>query len=86
MLLDRLNHLNERKKRKPDLLFALCFFGSGIISKRSMIPTGHQVGDNLLIEVSKRLETGLRASDTVARPARFRNTGAHAGDEFVCID
>ena len=37
---------------------------------------GHDVGDKLLVALARRLEDGLRGSDT---PARF------GGDEFVVL-
>jgi diguanylate cyclase (GGDEF)-like protein len=37
---------------------------------------GHDTGDQILLEVGRRLDSGVRVSDTVARPA---------GDEFVVL-
>ncbi|HUP84402.1 MAG TPA: EAL domain-containing protein [Acidimicrobiales bacterium] len=44
---------------------------------------GHHVGDQVLVEVARRLEAGFRLSDGVARAAV--NVGRVAGDEFLVL-
>lgn len=74
LLADRLLQAMDRCRRQRDLL-AVCFMdldGFKPVNDRY----GHAVGDQLLIEVSWRLNNMVRAGDTVARLG---------GDEFVLI-
>ncbi len=84
LLIDHLDHVNQRKKRKPDLLFAL-FFMDFDRFKQVNDTMGHQAGDLLLIEISRRLEEGLRSIDTIARFTGPETLARIAGDEFVIL-
>jgi diguanylate cyclase (GGDEF)-like protein len=46
---------------------------------------GHAAGDELLLEIAKRLESSLRASDTVARFAGAHTVARMGGDEFTVL-
>ena len=84
LLLEHLWHANERKKRKPELLFGLFFLDFDRF-KQVNDSLGHQFGDQLLIEVSHRLEVGLRATDTICRFTGPDTLARIAGDEFVIL-
>jgi len=74
LFMDRLNRSVVEAKRSGEV-FALMFIDLDRF-KPVNDTYGHQVGDALLIEVARRLEAGVRESDTVARLA---------GDEFTII-
>ena len=46
---------------------------------------GHVAGDELLVEIAKRLESSLRASDTVARFEGGHTLARMGGDEFTVL-
>jgi diguanylate cyclase (GGDEF)-like protein len=46
---------------------------------------GHVAGDELLVEIAKRLESSLRASDTVARFEGNHTLARMGGDEFTVL-
>jgi diguanylate cyclase (GGDEF)-like protein len=46
---------------------------------------GHVAGDELLVEIAKRLESSLRASDTVARFEGAHTLARMGGDEFTIL-
>ncbi|MET1257260.1 putative bifunctional diguanylate cyclase/phosphodiesterase [Aliikangiella maris] len=74
LLLDRINHSIQLSKRNQD--FAGILFIDLDHFKKVNDTEGHQVGDKLLIEVSKRIKVCLREHDTLARLG---------GDEFVVL-
>jgi len=74
LLKDRINtaiHFHQRQKLKMAVLF-LDLDGFKVVNDTY----GHDVGDELLVQVSKRLENCVRESDTVVR---------FGGDEFVLL-
>lgn len=75
LFMDRLYHAVERAKRRENYQYAVLFLDIDRF-KDINDSLGHIAGDNLLIEVSKILVDGLRATDTVARLG---------GDEFVIL-
>jgi len=75
LFVDRLSHAITIAKRRSDYLYAVLFIdldGFKIINDS----LGHTVGDQLLIEFSKKLMTYIRPDDTVARLG---------GDEFAVL-
>ena len=65
----------SRAKRHPDYLFAVLYMD---LDRFKMINDGmgHVVGDQLLVQVGRRLQSCLRATDTVSRLG---------GDEFAIL-
>lgn len=75
LFLDRLNHALERSRRQKKYSFAVFFLD---LDRFKVVndSMGHNIGDLLLIESSRRLQSCLRSQDTVARLG---------GDEFVIL-
>jgi diguanylate cyclase (GGDEF)-like protein/PAS domain S-box-containing protein len=75
LFMDRLSHAISLAKRRRNYLFAVLFFD---LDRFKLIndSLGHSVGDQLLIEIARRMEKYLRVGDTVARLG---------GDEFTIL-
>jgi diguanylate cyclase (GGDEF)-like protein len=75
LFMDRLHQTIERAKRHQNYLFAILFLD---IDRFKVIndSLGHNIGDQLLIAFSRRLEACLRSVDTFVRLG---------GDEFVIL-
>ena len=75
LLSDRMKQIMAKCRREPDQLLGICCMdldGFKEVNDR----WGHDVGDQLLIEVSRRLQSSTRENDTVARLG---------GDEFIVL-
>jgi diguanylate cyclase (GGDEF)-like protein/PAS domain S-box-containing protein len=76
LFMNRLQHLFQRARRvEANLLFAVIYLDVDRF-KGVNDSFGHQAGDELLIEVARRLERCVRPSDTLARLG---------GDEFTIL-
>jgi diguanylate cyclase (GGDEF)-like protein len=75
LLLDRLKHVIEARRRHAEQVFAVLFLD---LDRFKVIndTLGHIVGDHLLVAVGHRIEACLRPGDTVARLG---------GDEFGVV-
>lgn len=74
LLLDRMNQAIRETHRKPEG-FVVLFIDVDHL-KQINDTLGHEAGDRVLAEVARRLQQGVRPSDTVARMG---------GDEFVLL-
>lgn len=75
LFMDRLRLATERARRRKDQLFAVLFLDlDGFKAVNDSM--GHIMGDQLLIQVSRRLKACLRTTDTIARLG---------GDEFTIL-
>lgn len=83
LFLDRLDRSIRRSRRRGDQLFAVLFLD---LDRFKVIndSLGHMIGDQLLCAISERLETCLRASDTVAR-IHGHTVARLGGDEFTIL-
>ncbi len=84
LLLDRLAGSIERARRHHDFLFAVLLLDLDRFQSH-VERLGSPAGDQLLIAVARRLETSLRAGDTVARLGRDHVVTRLGGDEFVIL-
>ncbi|HET9227324.1 MAG TPA: EAL domain-containing protein [Thermoanaerobaculia bacterium] len=75
LFMDRLWQAMERSRREPDRLMAVLFLD---VDQFKIVndSLGHLVGDELLIEISRKLSSVLRPMDTIARIG---------GDEFAIL-
>ena len=74
LVTDRINHALHNQSREKSIV-AICFMDlDGFKEVNDTL--GHDAGDFVLVEVSKRIEETLRPDDTIARLG---------GDEFVLI-
>lgn len=75
LFLQRLNRRLAESRQKETYQFALCFID--LDGFKAINDTrGHAVGDQLLVEVARRLQSSVRSQDTVAR---------FGGDEFTIL-
>ena len=84
LFMERLDHALERVKRHKDSMFAVLFLD---LDRFKVIndSLGHDVGDQLLIGLARRLETSLRLSDTVAHLGGMPTMARLGGDEFTIL-
>lgn len=84
LFLHRLKFSFERKKRNPQYKFAVLFLD---LDQFKMIndSLGHAVGDRLLQEAAKRLESSVRSTDMVAKLDSPHVIARMGGDEFTIL-
>ncbi len=84
LFLDRLSRLIAQQRRNAGSLFAVLFVdldGFKLVNDS----LGHAAGDQLLIQVARRLESSLRGADSVTRLDETYTIARLGGDEFAII-
>jgi diguanylate cyclase (GGDEF)-like protein/PAS domain S-box-containing protein len=84
LFMDRLTRCIYRKRRNPAFHYAVLFLDlDGFKDVNDSL--GHIAGDELLVAVGRRLETGVRAGDTVGRIGKPHTVARFGGDEFTIL-
>jgi len=83
LLLDRLEQCMLRARRNPEHRFAVLFADLDDF-KTINDSLGHAAGDRLLIEISRRLQACIRATDSIAQFEQS-DLSRLGGDEFVVL-
>jgi len=84
LFLDRLQHAFALAKRLANYQFAVLSIDLDEF-KMFNDSVGHRWGDELLIEVGKRMGTSLRSNDTVSRPLTNVRDSAPIGDNLARV-
>ena len=84
LFLERLETCLERVKRQGGPIFAVLFLDLDRF-KGINDSLGHPIGDQLLIAISRRLETCLRSEDTISRTESENLLARLGGDEFIIL-
>jgi diguanylate cyclase (GGDEF)-like protein/PAS domain S-box-containing protein len=82
LFLDRLQRIVTVSRRHSELKFAVLFIDVDEF-KVFNDSLGHAAGDNLLVQIAKRLTAGLRGADTVARPRVGEDTELFVGESTL---
>ncbi len=84
LFVDRLERALKLSKKKNPYLFALLFLD---LDRFKVVndSLGHLVGDQLLVEIGRRLERCLRTTDTVSRYEDQHLLARLGGDEFTIL-
>ncbi len=90
LFVDRLQHAVIRARRHSDYKFAVLFVD---IDEFKVVndSLGHSAGDDLLIQIAKRLAACFRETDTIARSGSLDSRPSHdglarlGGDEFTVL-
>ena len=84
LFMDRLERALKRSKKKKDYLFALLFLDLDrfkVVNDR----LGHLIGDELLVQLGRRVERCLRTTDSVSRYEDQHLLARLGGDEFTIL-
>ena len=84
LFIDHLNGAIKASQNNPDFRFAVLFLD---LDRFKVIndSLGHDAGDELLVEVARRLESCMRTSDVVSRLNERSTIARFGGDEFVIL-
>jgi len=82
LFLDRLQRAVTVSRRHVDFKFAVLFIDIDEF-KVFNDSLGHAAGDNLLVQITKRLTAGLRTADTISRPRVGEDTELYVGESTL---
>ncbi len=84
LLLDRIGHAIKRAARNPARGYAVLFLD---FDRFKLIndTLGHDAGDEILIQIARRLREELRTTDSIALGAGGHTAARMGGDEFVVL-
>ena len=84
LLSARMNRCIEQNQRDSDYIFAIIFLD---LDRFKVIndSLGHVAGDQLLVEISRRLAQTVRASDLIGRLTEHGIVARFGGDEFAVL-
>ncbi len=84
LFVDRLQHSLVRSRRHSDFKFAVLFVD---IDEFKVVndSLGHSAGDELLVQVAKRMTASFREIDSITRPGTAETFARLGGDEFTVL-